>query len=755
MSLFRTSSMRSAFIAALVVLSSAPVSAQIVACPAQQDSLFVMPQIKSDSGKLRATLRLSDTMRTLWGNGAAVGVPADPRCASQRIRFLSGNKAGDKTPWPVTNAPIPGPTFRARLGDLVEISFFNQINVNNFASTLDKGDAGTSSVCDQYTNQSGGQTSHGAAGGDNMPNCLHGSSTTNVHFHGTHTTPSTTGDNVLLFIRPALRTNGKLRAADELRANLAFQSVFKNCEANGPPKLWTQLPATWQSAQRTLLKEYDATAPYQGQPGKLPASSKLWPYDSAQIAVGSWPQYQIGANPYCFPLPKFDSTTMRMGQSPGTHWYHAHKHGSTALNVANGLTGAFIIAGEYDDTLHAYYGPNFREQVLVVQQLGTAPFPLTTPGSANAGPGSLGRPVMSVNGRINPVIGMTRGEVQMWRIINAAFRDAINVSWFIPQSTASCGTTPPPQTLQWRQIAQDGVQFALKSYQTVGTANGSFNLAPANRADLLVQAPTTAGNYKLCVIRNSAVYVQPGKPGAPDTASVLLSVSVGGTLINPAQQFIPDARFPVQPTFLKDIADSEIRTRRELVFGGGNSTIDGKSFADHQINQAMLLNTAEEWTIKNQANDKAHPFHIHINPFQITAIFEPNSVAATTKGNPCYVDSLNVATFKPCASAQPQAPFVWWDVFAIPSGQTHDISASCGGTGKGTLAACPAPLQPYTACTTAGVCTETIPGWFRMRSRFVDFTGSYVLHCHILIHEDRGMMQLIEVVSDKTPYSHH
>jgi len=27
-----------------------------------------------------------------------------------------------------------------------------------------------------------------------------------------------------------------------------------------------------------------------------------------------------------------------------------------------------------------------------------------------------------------------------------------------------------------------------------------------------------------------------------------------------------------------------------------------------------------------------------------------------------------------------------------------------------------------------------------MRSRFVDYTGQYVMHCHILAHEDRGMM---------------
>ena len=53
-------------------------------------------------------------------------------------------------------------------------------------------------------------------------------------------------------------------------------------------------------------------------------------------------------------MPEFtglpvDKPSPIMGQSPGTHWYHAHKHGSTAINVANGMTGAFIIEGDYDD----------------------------------------------------------------------------------------------------------------------------------------------------------------------------------------------------------------------------------------------------------------------------------------------------------------------------------------------------------------------------------------------------------------------
>jgi suppressor of ftsI len=33
-----------------------------------------------------------------------------------------------------------------------------------------------------------------------------------------------------------------------------------------------------------------------------------------------------------------------------------------------------------------------------------------------------------------------------------------------------------------------------------------------------------------------------------------------------------------------------------------------------------------------------------------------------------------------------------------------------------------------------------------IRMRFADFTGRFVFHCHILNHEDAGMMAVVEVV---------
>ena len=34
------------------------------------------------------------------------------------------------------------------------------------------------------------------------------------------------------------------------------------------------------------------------------------------------------------------------------------------------------------------------------------------------------------------------------------------------------------------------------------------------------------------------------------------------------------------------------------------------------------------------------------------------------------------------------------------------------------------------------------------RSRFLDYTGIYMLHCHMMNHEELGMMQTVEVYAE-------
>ena len=44
---------------------------------------------------------------------------------------------------------------------------------------------------------------------------------------------------------------------------------------------------------------------------------------------------------------------------------------------------------------------------------------------------------------------------------------------------------------------------------------------------------------------------------------------------------------------------------------------------------------------------------------------------------------------------------------------------------------------------------QIFPARVTIRQTYLDFIGTYVLHCHILAHEDRGMMQLVRVVPAK------
>jgi FtsP/CotA-like multicopper oxidase with cupredoxin domain len=769
---------------------------QVVPCAPLGQELIKIPavgrddpsdQLKAEPSKaelIRVELTLTDNdKRIMWDSGAT------PRCATQYMRFFTGTnllKPGPPSPIFAGSDPVPGPTLRARVGDRVEITFRNQINTQHFPNSLDRGEHGDTDGCDvrmgtppkvdwkANTNyrpnarinpsknnpgasyftatqdkaaksgatppnfpQTKGQTvTDGGVtwtnvgtsiqtypGGDTMPNCLHGSSTANVHFHGTHTTPNTTGDNVLLFVRPALRIGGEIQPTNAF-VDSEFKEFFNGCKEDGPPTKWEQMPLGWQQRQKDLLELYDKTAPYKGQNGKLPENMHLWPVNKREIAHGLWPQYQLGAFPYCFNLPDYDSGKVKMGQAPGTHWYHAHKHGSTALNVANGMTGAFIIEGKYDDELRAFYkstpGWKFDEKVLVIQQLATV---LNLGSPLATGPGSLSVPLLSVNGQRQPVVKMKRNQVQLWRFVNGAERDATNFLYFARQGE-SC-TSTPAQCATWRQTAQDGVQLKYENYEAKGDSK-SFLLAPGNRADLLVKAPDAPGKYDLKVQAGLCFF-----NGCNPQEEILVTAEVEDQeRIEPPMPFVDKANYPTFPRFLDDIPASSAYVKRDLVFedNRGKLQINGKQFVDNVINQAMLLNSVEEWKVSNKDNDREHPFHIHVNPFQIFEVFAPQSgeYNFTDPNKPCYVDPDNPATWKPCHV--PKENFVWWDTFAIPAAKVVEDK-----NGQDV----------------------TIPGYFKMRSKFVDFPGQFVLHCHILTHEDRGMMELIEVVPDTTMYTHH
>ncbi|HEY2092805.1 MAG TPA: multicopper oxidase domain-containing protein [Thermoanaerobaculia bacterium] len=822
-----------ATVAALLLPSMASAQSNTIYCgPTQKAYVFyqplpTIPLIGSTGGALKGTLYTVSQQVRMPARAPGAGVGADnPVCYAQWVRAYQKDAPATWNPSSstITN-PMPGPVLRARVGDLVELTFLNAIDAAKFP-LADHG-------CDQTTNYPG--TGPGA---DVYPDCFADSVYTNVHYHGTHTNPNTTGDNVFLIINPSPRatdgTNTPFITADSVKD--AFKDFFDECEmqlkpATGPkiwPLYWDEIPMTTQTLLLNNVKAYGQPTWYQS--------------DLDAIKKGKWPQYYASAYPYCFKLPAYTSSgwppatnaamtgahtmgmgatempveeaedpqrPLIMGQAPGTHWYHAHKHGSTTVNVLNGMTGVFIIEGQYDDDINAFYGANWTrtQPVIVINQLGSLP-PLVS-GQRGAGPG----PDFAVNGLLRPSISMPGNSVGMWRIANTSSRSG---AFFIP-----------PTGIQWMQLAQDGVQFNNTNYRS--SENTSFEMAAGNRVDLLVKAPSyvSGGNNSYDVLVYPTVDPSDRPPARAATPVTLLRVVV--TPNGPTMKFMPQA--PTFPTFLADIAPSEVSGTQTLVFASSpnpnrgtpsSQTINGKKF-DGSVGASVTLNKVQEWKIVNatyppaNGNQISHPFHIHINPFQIFEFFDPNALLPTA-GNPaagpgtvtitanpndninnatvngtgttfnttfavgdfifingqapaqviaiggpssltinfstsstkaatyqsaiplytifqplphpgqCYLNPNDNTTWHPCTNNVPQTNAVWWDVFPIPSGNI------------------------FFANTTT---SYPIPGYFKMRSRFVDYFGQYVMHCHILAHEDRGMMTVVSVDPIQATYSHH
>ena len=123
------------------------------------------------------------------------------------------------------------------------------------------------------------------------------------------------------------------------------------------------------------------------------------------------------------------------------------------------------------------------------------------------------------------------------------------------------------------------------------------------------------------------------------------------------------------------------------------------------------LNTAEEISIQNLgpagAGQMPHTFHIHVNPFQMVGRTIDFEVENADLNNPQVTRLPNRVRLDPTNPCN----WMWMDTLALP----------------------PVPS------------TSNPQGSTKVRSRFLVYNGEYVSHCHLLIHEDVGMMMNVRI----------
>ncbi len=183
---------------------------------------------------------------------------------------------------------------------------------------------------------------------------------------------------------------------------------------------------------------------------------------------------------------------------------------------------------------------------------------------------------------------------------------------------------------------------------------------------------------------------------ARDTAVIVFTDSGGpGNYLTPTQFFLGSAPDPFQ------------RFNDTVVFVPSNAA---------GTPMPMVLDSTQTWKIVNNSpNQINHPFHIHINPFQVDSVHAPQGT----------LDPFH-ALYQELNAASRRGSPIWLDVVPLPQ-----PAVSNGVIVDSAFVFITQRYDAFQGCTGADCGSPT---------------GQFVMHCHILGHEERGMMQVLEVV---------
>jgi FtsP/CotA-like multicopper oxidase with cupredoxin domain len=392
-------------------------------------------------------------------------------------------------------------------------------------------------------------------------------------------------------------------------------------------------------------------------------------------------------------------------EPPGLYWYHPHIHGFTKEQMLGGASGALIVEGiERADKAVA----GLPERVLIIRDQDllnpNAPPSKSEPvvpkmlfdrdgDAANTGTG-FGKPAKDLSINFVPVpypdyfpavIEMKPEEQQLWRVVNASGITYLNLEVLFGHTRQTLGLV----AMDGVPLNENGLPRDFVDWQT------HLGLPPGARAEFIVKGPS-AGVSGLLVTKT----VNTGPSGENDPNRALAKIMVSKDAPEPPSELAASPQPPpaLQVPWLGSVAPTRTRklyfSEKLLDPNDPNSatefyiTVDGQTPAQFDPrseipNIIAKQGTVEDWIVENRSSE-LHAFHIHQLHFMLL------DYRGTAVNEPFLRDTVNV-------------PYYDGKALEYPSVR------------------------------------------LRMDFRDPNIIGDFVFHCHLLEHEDGGMMGLIRV----------
>ncbi|TCK28599.1 multicopper oxidase [Ancylobacter aquaticus] len=535
----------------------------------------------------------------------------------------------------------------------------------------------------------------------------------NLHTHGLHVSPKANSDNVLLHMPPGTvntyvydvprnmphgmywyHPHLHTLTSPHVYLGLAGLLAIGRPDGNLPVVTQKSIPVRSMALQYNFVFDRTGAEPGFGNPN--------WPQFVSTRAVPK--EGELAAGTYRPILAPVDFAASPKGSRFATVWY------AGPLSIHN-MRGRFQFIPNNLQRFTASAGPE-----------GNVP--------ANpALPDHLRDIQFTVNGQFQPVLRGKPGQTEIWVLANIS-----EMAYMTVRLTETATGRHPKIAI----VGQDG--NPSPAVRTPVEGDGTrLVIPPASRFAIAVTLPTEGELVLDMPARGGGARTEnaPGilytSNGTENPPAVLGALSVepaavsyyDGFFFFPTQKLMsavvegekgestpfPEGQSLGAFTSFDDLSKVTPDVTRNILINGGflnnlASKADPKAFIYAFDSGAFpnvplmqpRLDSVEEWVFRNENNDE-HPIHVHVNDFQIISVSDPTiglKVGAVQQG----IDNANV----------------------------------------------PAPnLGPEESVIEAGELT--------IRTRFEDYAGLFVMHCHRLNHEDNGLMALVNVIPAISSYA--